>query len=32
MNIRDSWDKQKAPYLKIIAEDIGSLCLHKEIE
>lgn len=27
-----SWDKQKAFCLKIIAEDISSLCLHGEIE
>lgn len=27
-----SWDKQKALCLKIIAEDISSLCLHGEIE
>lgn len=32
MTVWDSWDKQKAPCLKIIAEDISSLCLHGEIE
>lgn len=32
MTVQDSWDKQKAPCSKIIAEDIGSLCLLREIE
>lgn len=32
MTTQYSWDKQKAFCLKIIAEDIGSLCLHREIE